>query len=125
MPSPIPRWDCLVSIAHVSSQLRPSPCLSRFGSHIRVFEACSAFTRVTACMRAELPNATLLHRSVSARFVTSSHRPDCFRLERPVAGWDSHPLEIAVFSRHTETASYGRGSDRGAVRADDSPFTWG
>ena len=45
--------------------------------------------------------APLCHRSVSARFVTSSHRPDCFRLERPVAGWDSHPLEIAVFARHT------------------------
>ena len=41
----------------------------------------------------------LVHRSVSAKLVTSSHRPDCFRLERPVAGWDSHPLEIAVFAR--------------------------
>ena len=23
------------------------------------------------------------------------------RLERPIAGWESHSLEIAVFSRHT------------------------
>ena len=24
-------------------------------------------------------------------------RSDCFRLERPVAGWEFHPLEIADF----------------------------
>jgi hypothetical protein len=84
-----------------SGQRRPSPLSGRVGSHIVRFEACLAFTRVTACMLAESPYATLLHRSASARFVTSSHRPDCFRLERPVAGWDSHPLEIAVFARRT------------------------
>jgi len=27
-----------------------------------------------------------------------------FRLQRPVAGWDSHPLEIAVFARHTSSS---------------------
>src|ERR1700728_694115 len=33
------------------------------------------------------------------------HRSDCYRPERPVAGWDSHPLEIAAFSRRTLTRS--------------------
>jgi len=28
-------------------------------------------------------------------------RSDCFRLERPVAGWDLHPLEIDAFARRT------------------------
>src|SRR5438876_6647469 len=32
---------------------RPSPCQWRVGSHVRIFEACSAFTRVTACLLAE------------------------------------------------------------------------
>lgn len=30
------------------------------------------------------------------------HCSDCYRLERPVAGWDSHPLKTAVFARRTE-----------------------
>jgi hypothetical protein len=34
-------------------QRRPSPNLRRVGSHITRFEACSTFTRVTACL---LPN---------------------------------------------------------------------
>jgi hypothetical protein len=36
-------------------QLRPSPKPGRVGSCINVFEACSAFTHVTACMLAESP----------------------------------------------------------------------
>lgn len=34
-------------------------------------------------------------------------RSDCFRLERPVAGWDSHPLKVAAFARRTVLAHYG------------------
>src|SRR5499433_2678954 len=36
-------------------QLRPSPKSGRVGSCINVFEACSAFTHVTACMLTESP----------------------------------------------------------------------
>ena len=36
-------------------QLRPSPKPGRVGSCINVFEACSAFTHVTACLLAESP----------------------------------------------------------------------
>ena len=58
MPSPLPRWDRWVR----SLMGRPIPPVSLFanddglprfmwrvGSHVNSFEACSAFTRVTAC----------------------------------------------------------------------------
>ena len=38
---------------------RPSPCQRRVGSHLKCFEACSAFTRVTACWLAGSPKAAL------------------------------------------------------------------
>jgi len=34
-------------------------------------------------------------------------RSDCYRLERPVAGWDSHPRKVAGFSRRTEKERLG------------------
>ena len=37
------------------------------------------------------------------------HRSDCYRLERPVAGWDWHPLEIAAFSQRTDFGHFGVG----------------
>jgi len=55
MPSPIPRqFDGICSLVR-SHQLRPSPKPGRVGSCISLFEACSAFTHVTACMLAESP----------------------------------------------------------------------
>jgi len=38
-----------------ASRRRPSPYRRRVGSRILLFEACSAFTRVTACLLAESP----------------------------------------------------------------------
>ena len=57
---------------------------------------------------------------------------DCYRLERPVAGWESHPLKIHAFPRRTETHGlqtratlFGIGSKpfelAQAVRNDGSP----
>ena len=105
MPSPIPRWDRWVGSLSLGftfphQRRRPSPYDRRVGSHITCFEACSAFTRVTACLLAESPDATLLHRRLR-RIRYLLRRSDCYRLERPVAGWDLHPLETAVFARHT------------------------
>jgi hypothetical protein len=31
------------------------------------------------------------------------YRSDCYRLERPLAGWELHPLKIDAFSRRTPT----------------------
>src|SRR5260370_20100813 len=62
MPSPLPRWD------HGRGDVAPlrEPVTAAFpilfcwvGSHISRFEACSAFTHVTACLLAESPKATI------------------------------------------------------------------
>ena len=46
--------------------LRPSPNLRRVGPCVALFGACVAFTRVTACMLAESPKATLCTRGFSS-----------------------------------------------------------
>ena len=61
-----------------------------------LFEACSAFTHVSACLFARSPKVTF-HQSTSTHVVTSLRRSDCFRPSDRLAGWDSHPLEIADF----------------------------
>ncbi len=55
-------------------------------SAVRVSRACSAFTRVVACVVAEPPEAALCHRSASDDVVTSTIRSDCYRLERQLPG---------------------------------------
>ena len=80
---------------------RPSPFHRRVGFRITLFEACSAFTHVTACTLARPPEATLYTGVlVSLRYLHD--RSDCYRLERPLAGWESHPLKIRAFPRRTE-----------------------
>ena len=67
----------------LSSQRRPSPLSDRFGSHIILFEACSAFTPVTACMRAESPM-----RPFDVRVLQRDSLPP---LTAPTAsGWSDH-----------------------------------
>jgi hypothetical protein len=63
------------------------------------FEACSAFTHVTACLFAEP-----LKRPFSSRAPTGSLPPRSSRLlpaGATVAGWELHPLKIAAFARRT------------------------
>src|SRR5205807_1719673 len=65
---------------------RPSPLCGRVGSHIVLFEACSAFTQVTACLLAEP-----LKRSFPSKASTSLLPPSPLRLlpaGTTVAGWD-------------------------------------
>jgi hypothetical protein len=74
MPSPLPRWDrWLRSFGMRGSQplgfcqrRRPSPIYRRVGSHIKTFEACSMFTRVTACRLAAPPSGTLVSKAPTA-----------------------------------------------------------
>src|SRR6476659_6238522 len=75
----------------------------RVGLHIDLFEACSAFTRVAACTLARSPIVTANRRLQPFRYLHDCS--DCFRLER-IAGWASHPLESAAFSRRTPTAAH-------------------
>src|SRR5258708_38308553 len=67
----------------------------RVGPRIVLFEACSAFTRVTACTLALSPICDTLSEGFSY-FVTSIAAP-----AGAFAGWDLHPLESAALSRRT------------------------
>ncbi len=48
----------MLSLVRSNSQ-RPSPLFKRVGSYITLFEACSTFTHIPACVLAESPKATL------------------------------------------------------------------
>ena len=85
---------------HTRLSRRPSPLVWRVGVHIALFEACSTFTRVTACLFAELLNNPFHRRLRRFRFL--HRRSDCYRRERPVAGWNLNPLKTNTFhSAHT------------------------
>ena len=58
------------------------------------------FTRVSACMVARSPKVTRYTR-VLQQICYLLHRSGCFRPSDRLAGRDSHPLEIADFSRRT------------------------
>ena len=83
-----------------SQRRRPSPIHWRVGSHIKPFEACSAFTRVTACRLAEPPERYLCLEG-SDGFVTSTAAPIASGWSDRVAGWDLHPLGNTAFPRRT------------------------
>ena len=56
MPSSLPRQDRWEgTVARLSQQWQSSPFHRRVGFCITLFEACSTFTRVTACMLADFP----------------------------------------------------------------------
>ena len=79
----------------------------RVGLRIVLFEACSAFTRVTACTLALSPIRDTLSEGFS-HFVTSIAAPAASGWS--VAGWDLHPLESAALSRRTPEADDRRSS---------------
>ena len=83
MPTPLPRRKRTgASAACFPDRHRSSPNLRRVDSRIALFEACSAFTRVPACMVAEPPEAALLHQSASVYIVTSVNRSGCCQPKR-------------------------------------------
>jgi len=53
---------------------RPSPTFSGVGIRITLFEACSAFARVTACLLAKSPVA-ILYTNGFVEFVASPDAP--------------------------------------------------
>ena len=71
----------------------------RVGLRIVLFEACSAFTRVTACTLALSPIRDTLIEGFS-HFVTSMTAPIASGWSE-FAGWGLHPLESAAFTRRT------------------------
>ena len=65
-----------------------------------LFEACSAFTHVSACLVARSPKVTFTR--VLQQICYLLYRSGYFRPSDRLAGRDSHPLKIADFSRRTE-----------------------
>ena len=94
MPSPLPRRKNTGSTLVL---LRPAslPCVPQVGFRVSIFEACSAFTRVTACRLARPPFAAL-----PSKAPTDSSPPPPLRLlpaGAPVAGRAFHPLKTCAF----------------------------
>ena len=79
---------------------RPSPIYRRVGFRINRFEACSAFTRVSACMVAEPPKRPF-YQSASAHVVTSMNRPGRYQPERQLLGGFRTHQEKRAFPRRT------------------------
>ena len=75
---------------------RPSPKLRRVGFRHSPFRGL-----LGVHSRFGLPVRSItqgdLYQSTSTHVVTSLRRSDCFRPSDRLAGWDSHPLEIADF----------------------------
>jgi hypothetical protein len=56
---------------------RPSPLRNRVGAHIGRFEACSTFTRVTACRLAAPPCGTFVSRAPTVSLVFGGQTREC------------------------------------------------
>jgi hypothetical protein len=103
MPSPIPRRNHRLRFASLHLWQRPSPYNSRVGFRIGVFEACSAFTRVMACMLAKSLKDPLHQRLQPLRCLHDC--PDCYRPERKLPDgirtrWKTAPFLTAHYWLH-------------------------
>ena len=82
---------------------RSSRCNSQVGSCNCFFEACSAFTRVTACTLAESPSDPLHRKLRQLRCLRC--RFDCYRVERTSSRAGVSPAEVQRLSRRTFTST--------------------
>ena len=80
-------------------RLRLSPNRRRVGPCIALFEACSAFTHVTACTLAKSPSDSLPQRLQQSRCLHCCS--DCYRVERTSSRAGLPPLWTTAFSRRT------------------------
>src|SRR5207302_6415566 len=84
----------------VSSRLvQPSPVNRRVGIHIFTFEACSSFTRVTACRIACPPKSGLLSRGFDPTSCPTGPLSS-FHVYRQLHGWIPPPQVIFAVSAH-------------------------
>ena len=96
--------------APVSSlSVLPSPFLGRVGVHITTFEACSSFTRVTACKVAHPPYVGFIARLRPGRFPGSDARKLSSSTNN-LLEWVLPPLVICAVEAHPEkTVSENKG----------------
>src|SRR5262245_51678482 len=108
MPCSIPRWTgfrcSLVGELRVpapvpSLSVLPSPLPGRVGIHITTFEACSSFTRVTACIVAHPPYVGFIARLHPGRFPGSDARKLPSSTNN-LLGWVLPPLVICAVEAH-------------------------
>ena len=89
--------------ARVSSlSVLPSPLPGRVGVHITTFEACSSFTRVTACTVAHPPYVGFIARLRPNRFPGSDARKLPSSTNN-LLGWVLPPLVICAVEAHPVT----------------------
>jgi hypothetical protein len=90
----------------------PSPFSGRVGAHITSFEACSSFTRVTACRVAHPPFVGFIARLRPRRFPRSGTRKLPSSTNN-LLGWVLPPLVICAVEAHTRMLFFGqRGRDK-------------
>ena len=85
-----------------SLSVQPSPLSWRVGVHITTFEACSSFTRVTACRVAHPPSVGFIARLRPGRFPGSDARKLPSSTNN-LLGWVLPPLVIYAVEAHTIT----------------------
>jgi hypothetical protein len=95
MPSPLPRWDCRFlsfvipgndGLPRYSGGSAPTSPFSRPAQRSLALRPACSPSRLGDPLHQKLRQFRYLH-----------CRSDCYRLERPVAGWESHPLKINTF----------------------------
>ncbi len=84
---------------------RPSPKTRRVGFRVFLFEACSAFTHVPACMVAKSPKSDPLHQSTSTH-LSPPASPWLLPAERPIGRMGFAPTGNRRLSRHTRLLTY-------------------
>jgi hypothetical protein len=111
MPSPLPRRDWSSVVARDSTSGGLPHRLGRSAPALRVSRSVRrSLTLWPACL---LTPYGAVSKSASVQVVTSLNRSRCFRLERPVAGRDSHPLESTrLFTAHHPTRARAPGGSR-------------
>ena len=98
-----------------SLSVQPSPLSWRVGVHITTFEACSSFTRVTACRVAHPPSVGFIARLRPGRFPGSDARKLPSSTNN-LLGWVLPPLVIYAVEAHTITPCIGPNLEEGGWR---------
>ena len=104
MPCSLPRW--IDSVLRFWSMMRsriglypkslwPSLNEGQVGVHNFPFEACSSFTRVTACRLAHPPFVSFVT-SLPSRRLSRHNGPSAIQSYRQLLEWDFHPLVICA-----------------------------
>jgi hypothetical protein len=88
-----------------SLSVLPSPFLGRVGIHITTFEACSSFTRVTACKVAHPPFVGFIARLRPGQLPSSDARKLSSSTNN-LLEWVLPPLVICAVEAHPETPSF-------------------